>query len=115
MTYYGKHEVFLNVGEVARTFGGKRAVDLLIRLFYLNVLTPETVEGLLRFDYMIILNVFEGMMPKQKVNSERAVIIFDFFDPQPKFNADGFEETLLNRDIISQYFGEVFEQLFAFS
>lgn len=105
--------MFLNVGEAARTFGGKRAVDLLIRLFYLNVLTPETVEGLLRFDYMIILNVFEGTLPKQKVVSERAVIIFDFFDPQPKFNADGFEETLLNRCVISQHFGKVFEQLFA--
>jgi hypothetical protein len=101
VAFYGKHEVFVNVAEVSRTFGSKKHVDLLIKLFYLNVLTPEVVEGLLRFDYMIILNVLEGLVPKQRIQSERATVAFDFFEPQPKFNAESFDEALLNRRLIS--------------
>lgn len=98
---YGKHEVFLNVAEASRTFGAKKHVDPLIKLFYLNVLSPEVVEGLLRFDYMIVLNVLEGLVPRQKILSDRATVAFDFFEPQPKFNAESFEEALLNRRLTS--------------
>lgn len=110
MVFYGKYEIFLNVAEISRLFGGKKHIDPLIKLFYLNVLTPEVVEGLLRFDYMIVLNVLEGVIPKLKIVSERATVAFDFFEPQPKFNAESFEEALLNRHIISLYFGKIRER-----